>query len=64
MSGTRIVVACVLALASVARGQTNPSPTTSQWPPAVRERIDRLAIRCARSAFHRVPCMRRRRKES
>ena len=25
MSGTRIVVACVLALASVARGQTNSS---------------------------------------
>jgi hypothetical protein len=43
MSDTRIVVACVLVLASVARGQTNPSPTTSQWPPAVRARVDRLA---------------------
>lgn len=43
MSGTRIAVACVLALASVARGQTSPSAMMSQWPPAVRERVDRLA---------------------
>lgn len=43
MSGSRLVVACVLALGSVAHGQTNSSTTTSQWPPAVRWHVDRLA---------------------
>jgi hypothetical protein len=43
MAGSRIMLACALALASVARGQTVSSTTTSQWPPAVRWHVDRLA---------------------